>query len=125
MPDGMYAYRMVSYDRDGTDLVDNGTYDTDPSIPGPTLIFNEGDSVDLNLYNNACESNFVDGSAPSISGIETFAENFLVGVHVHGVHYDISDDATYGRVNMAENSAAECGNDVDYHWDVGLGTQGT
>lgn len=118
MPDGMYAYRMVSYDLDGVDLVANGTYDTDPSIPGPTLVFNEGDSVDLNLYNNACDSNFVDGGVG-------FAENFLVGVHVHGVHYDITDDATYKRVNMAESSAAPCEDDVNYHWDVGLGTEGT
>ena len=118
MPDGMYAYRIVSYERDGTDLVEAGIYDRDPSIPGPTLVFNEGDTVDLNLYNNACDSNFVDGGVG-------FAENSLVGIHVHGVHYDITDDATYMRVNMAENSAATCGDDTDYHWDIGLGTAGT
>jgi hypothetical protein len=34
MPDGMYAYRMVSYTLDGADLVNgvNATYNTDPSI---------------------------------------------------------------------------------------------
>ena len=129
MPDGMYAYRMVSYmhSLDGN-LVASGVYDTDPSIPGPTLVFNEGDTVDLSLINNACDSNFVDGSAPDISGLNTFAENFQVGVHVHGVHYDISDDATYNRVNMnAGNvlSSAPCGDDVDYFWNVGPGTEGT
>jgi DNA-binding beta-propeller fold protein YncE/plastocyanin len=118
MPDGMYAYRMVSYDLDGVDLVDTGVYDTDPSIPGPTIVMTEGDSADIKLINNACDENFVDGGV----GV---AENIYVGMHTHGVHYDISDDATYKRVNGAETSAAECGSYVEYKWDAGLGTAGT
>jgi DNA-binding beta-propeller fold protein YncE/plastocyanin len=118
MPDGMYAYRMVSYVLDGVDLVDTGVYDTDPSIPGPTIVMTEGDSADITLTNNACDENFVDGGVGA-------AENFFVGMHTHGVHYDISDDATYKRVNGAETSAAECGASVHYKWDAGLGTAGT
>ena len=118
MPDGMYAYRMVSYTTsDGRNLVEEGVYKTKPSIPGPTLVFTEGDSVDLTLTNNACDDFVVDDVGNN--------ENSYVGIHVHGVHYDISDDATYGRVNMSGTSAAACNQDVHYHWGVGLGTQGT
>ena len=118
MPDGMYAYKMVSYVLGGVDLVATGVYDTDPSIPGPTIVMTEGDSADITFTNNACDENFVDGGVGA-------AENFFIGMHTHGVHYDISDDATYERVNGAETSAAECGSSVEYKWDAGLGTAGT
>jgi len=124
MPDGMYAYRMVDYvlyDNGNdvlTNLVANGIFDTDPSIPGPTIVLTEGDTAQITLTNNACDENFVDGGVGS-------AENFFVGMHVHGVHYDISDDATYGRVNAAGTSAADCNSFVEYKWDAGLGTAGT
>ena len=135
MPDGMYAYRMVEYemttergnnDDDAEekrtkvrDLVKAGIYSTDPQIPGPTLVFTEGDTVNVTLKNNACEDNFVNG------GVGAF-ENSRVGIHVHGVHYDISDDATYKRMNMSDElSAATCGDKVEYKWDIGLGTEGT
>ena len=118
MPDGMYAYRMVSYDLDGTDLVATGVFDTDPSIPGPTIVMDEYDTADITLTNNACDENFVNGGVGS-------AENFYVGMHTHGVHYDISDDATYDRMNMAETGAADCNSSVNYRWSAGLGTAGT
>ena len=118
MLDGMYAYRMVSYDLDGTDLVATGVFDTDPSIPGPTIVMDEYDTADITLTNNACDENFVNGGVGS-------AENFYVGIHTHGVHYDISDDATYDRMNMAETGAADCNSSVNYKWSAGLGTAGT
>ena len=121
MPDGMYAYRMISYDIEGEenrDLMAEGVYNTKPSIPGPTIVLTEGDHATVTLKNNACDSKFLEGTVgPS--------EIFNVGMHVHGVHYDISDDATYDRVNMSETSAASCGTSVTYDWDAGLGTQGT
>jgi len=117
MTDGMYAYRMVSYTTsDGRDLVAEGVYTTRPTIPGPTLVFTEGDSVTLTLFNNACDDIVT-------NGIGSF-ENSLVGVHVHGVHYDISDDATYGRINMNGSSAAECNSSVVYDWEISKGTEG-
>ncbi|MEJ2261421.1 MAG: copper oxidase, partial [Nitrosopumilaceae archaeon] len=131
MPDGMYAYRMVNYNTsDGRDLIihsnnpnpSDGIYTTKPSIPGPTLVFTEGDTVQLTLHNNACDDFVVDTLSPNYAGEN---ENSLVGVHVHGVHYDISDDATYGRVNMNGNSAASCNSSVVYDWDVSKGTEGT
>ncbi len=118
MPDGMYAYRMVEYDLDGANLVVDEIFDTDPSIPGPTIVMTEGDTANITLTNNACDENFVDGGVGS-------AENFFIGMHTHGVHYDISDDATYDRMNGAETSAADCNSSVEYNWDAGLGTAGT
>jgi hypothetical protein len=122
MPDGMYAYRMVSYSITGPnagDLVADGTYTTKPTIPGPTIVLTEGDTVELTLKNNACDSKFLEGTVGP-------AEIFNVGVHVHGVHYDITDDATYSRVNMGgELSTASCGDSIVYDWSAGLGTQGT
>jgi FtsP/CotA-like multicopper oxidase with cupredoxin domain len=123
MPDGMYAYRMMSYNISGEDenrnLMDEGVYTQKPSIPGPTIVLTEGDQAIVTLTNNACDSKFLEGDVGP-------AEIFNVGMHVHGVHYDISDDATYERVNMSETSAASCdGESVMYKWDAGLGTQGT
>lgn len=128
MPDGMYAYRMVSYTiNGGPDLV--GTvYSDKPSIPGPTIILTEGDRAQVTLTNSACEDNFVDGPASPLDALvgklPVVSETSLLGIHVHGVHYDISDDASYHRVNMAENSAAACGQTVTYDWVAALGTAG-
>jgi DNA-binding beta-propeller fold protein YncE/plastocyanin len=129
MPDGMYAYQMLEYTIGSKDLVihkdnpvpSNGVYTTKPQIPGPTLVFTEGDSVDLTLWNYACDD-FVIGDT---GFLPTENENSLVGIHVHGVHYDITDDASYNRMNMNGNSAASCNSSVNYDWEVGLGTQGT
>lgn len=121
MPDGMYAYRMISYEIEGEenrDLMAEGVYNTKPSIPGPTIVLTEGDHATVTLTNNACDSKFLEGDVGP-------AEIFNVGMHVHGVHYDISDDATYERMNMSETSAASCGTSVVYNWNAGLGTQGT
>jgi FtsP/CotA-like multicopper oxidase with cupredoxin domain/DNA-binding beta-propeller fold protein YncE/plastocyanin len=119
MPDGLYAYRMLSYETsEGRDLVEEGVYNTKPSIPGPTLVFTETDVVNLRLYNNACDDFVVDNAGEN--------ENSLVGIHVHGVHYDISDDATYQRMNMSDQpSAASCDSYVDYFWSIDVGTKGT
>jgi hypothetical protein len=132
MPDGMYAYRMISYivendnkndDDKGKkdkqrDLIEEGVYTQKPSIPGPTIVLTEGDHAVIKLKNNACDSAFLEGNVGA-------SEIFNVGMHVHGVHYDISDDATYQRVNMDNTSGASCGATVEYEWDAGLGTQGT
>jgi hypothetical protein len=126
MPDGMYAYGMVSYiTSDGKDLVDHpdnenpsdAVYSTKPSIPGPTLVFTERDTVSLTLENNACDD-FVESGLGAI-------ENSLVGVHVHGVHYDIANDATYDRMNMNGDSAAKCNESFEYFWSATIGTAGT
>ena len=124
MPDGLYAYRMVSYDiNGGADLV--GTqYSGKPSIPGPTIIMTEGDEANVTLLNSACENNFVDGPSHPLTPLPTYSETSMLGVHVHGVHYDISDDASYARMNMQENSGALCDQSIDYHWVAAPGTAG-
>lgn len=119
MPDGMYAYRLMDYEIDSVSVIDR--FSTKPSIPGPTLIFTEGDSVELTLTNSACKDDFIIGdNGPN--------ENSYLGIHVHGVHYSIQDDASYQRMHVTgptSESAATCGESVTYEWDVGLGTAGT
>jgi FtsP/CotA-like multicopper oxidase with cupredoxin domain/DNA-binding beta-propeller fold protein YncE/plastocyanin len=131
MPDGMYAYRMVSYKiNNGPDLV--GTHYSDkPSIPGPTIILNEGDKAIVQLINSACKDTFIDGPGhpldPSpIGPLATFSETSMLGIHVHGVHYDISDDATYPRMNMSQEqyAGALCDDDITYEWFAAAGTAG-
>ena len=128
MPDGLYAYRVVSYTiNDGEDLVGK-VYSNKPSIPGPTIILNEGDQANVSLTNRACEDNFVNGPTSPLDALvgqlPTYSETSLVGIHVHGVHYDITDDASYARMNMAENSAATCDQTIEYRWIAAPGTAG-
>ena len=134
MPDGLYAYRMVDYElvlddngeneSDVRNLVDEGVYSTDPSIPGPTIILTEGDEANVTLINNACDNVFVDGSSHPLGGLPTYSETSMLGIHVHGVHYDISDDASYNRMNMNGDSGALCGEDIGYSWVAAPGTSG-
>ena len=140
MPDGLYAYRMLDYeivtDKKGGDddddkkkskirnLVDEGVYSTDPSIPGPTIILTEGDQANVTLINNACDDTFVDGPSHPLTTLPTYSENSMLGMHVHGVHYDITDDASYGRMNMNGDSGALCGQSIEYNWVAAPGTTG-
>ena len=136
MPDGLYAYRMVDYEIIGSggdddddssntrNLVDDGVYSTDPTIPGPTIILTEGDEANVTLINNACDETFVDGPSHPLGALPTYSETSMLGIHVHGVHYDISDDATYGRMNMNGDSGALCGEDIEYSWVAAPGTSG-
>ena len=129
MPDDMYAYKINTYTIDGNDVVKsatnpNGIFTTAPQIPGPTLVFTEGDTATVTLHNKACDDNFVDGPVHPL-GLPGYSENSMVGIHVHGVHYGIDDDASYARMNMAEDSGALCNSTIVYEWDMGLGTHGT
>jgi FtsP/CotA-like multicopper oxidase with cupredoxin domain/DNA-binding beta-propeller fold protein YncE/plastocyanin len=124
MPDGLYAYRMVAYTIDGGDDLVGTQYSGKPSIPGPTIIMSEGDNAVVTLINSACENNFVDGPNFPVPILPTFAENSMIGIHVHGVHYDISDDASYSRMNMVESSGATCGESIEYEWVAAPGTSG-
>ena len=128
MPDDMYAYRMVSYTINGGDELVGKVYSDKPSIPGPTIIMNEGDEARVSLINSACEDNFVDGPTSPLDALvgplPTYSETSLVGIHVHGVHYDITDDASYSRSNMANTGAAGCGQTIEYTWVASAGTAG-
>ena len=128
MPDDLYAYRIVSYTINGGEDLVGKVYSDKPSIPGPTIILNEGDRANVSLTNRACEDNFVNGPTSPLDALvgplPTYSETSLVGIHVHGVHYDISDDASYARGNMATNSAASCNQTIEYVWLASPGTAG-
>ena len=119
MPDGMYAYKLTAYNMDGKSIIDR--FSTKPSIPGPTLVFTEGDDATVHLTNLACKDDYIIGeNGPN--------ENSYVGIHVHGVHYSIEDDGSYPRMHMTgtiADSAASCNDTVTYQWNAGLGTAGT
>ena len=124
MPDGLFAYRMVSYQINNGDELVGSKYTDKPSIPGPTIIMNEGDNAVVTLINSACENNFVDGPSHPLTTLPTYSESSMLGVHVHGVHYDITDDASYARMNMNNDSGALCGDSIVYDWVAAAGTAG-
>lgn len=108
LDNGLLAYRMGSHEvYNGTTLVDDRTadYSEEPSIPGPTIVITEGDTVDLTIVNNLGEDN--------------------VSVHVHGVHYEIDSDGTLQHINGIGDQGATPFANYTVHWIAGLGTAGT
>ena len=107
LDNGLLAYRMDSH------FVDDGSgaediterYSDEPSIPGPTIVIDEGDEVSLTIENDI-------GSD-------------MVSVHVHGVHYEITSDGTLEHINMIEDQGATPGSPFTVHWIAGPGTAGT
>lgn len=110
------AYKMVSHeviqDKGGDDdgkknkkmvLTDN--YPTEATIPGPTLIIDEGDLVNITLENHL-------GSG-------------CVSLHVHGIHYGIESDGTLSMINGEKDSCAIPHEPYTYVWKAGKGTAGT
>ena len=127
MPDGMFAYRMAEHKVDGKDITD--LYSSKPSIPGPTIVLRLGDEADVTLINKVTCDNFPDEFT---TGRET-PSLAKIGVHVHGVHYDIESDGTPQSVHMNPigDEAAPCDdgtpgtNTFTYHWSAAKGTEGT
>jgi FtsP/CotA-like multicopper oxidase with cupredoxin domain len=107
LDNGLLAYRMESHTvDDGSDTEDiTDQYSTEATIPGPTIIIEEGDEVSLTIENGI-------GSG-------------IVSVHVHGVHYEITSDGTLEHINMIEDQGAEASGSFTYHWVAGPGTAGT
>jgi len=108
LSNGLLAYKMVSYQvTDSNNNVANiaNKYPSIATIPGPTIVLNEGDIVNLTVQNHL-------GSG-------------IVGVHVHGVHYNINSDATLMHINGIMDEGATPGNDYVYHWVAGPGTAGS
>jgi hypothetical protein len=107
LDNGLLAYRMDSHMMDnGTTVVDlTDKYSEDATIPGPTIVITEGDTVDLTI-----ENDIGDG---------------MVSVHVHGVHYDIESDGTLQHINGVLDQGATAGSSYTVHWTAGLGTAGT
>jgi plastocyanin len=99
------------------DLVDvSDRYSPTATIPGPTLIIDEGDEVFLTLQNNLVD--IPDG---------------CVSVHVHGVHYFPSSDGTSSNINGQVDSCATVDDEegdaeeheYQFQWSAGKGTAGT
>jgi FtsP/CotA-like multicopper oxidase with cupredoxin domain len=107
LDNGLLAYKMISHEIDDGDDTDDVTdrYSDEPTIPGPTIVIEEGDEVDLTIQNEL-------GSG-------------MVSVHVHGVHYEITSDGTLAHVNMIGDQGAVHGSSFSYHWVAGPGTAGT
>lgn len=115
LPNGQLAYKMVSHEvYDSADVfVQDRTsfYSEDPSVPGPTIIIEEGDEVSITLENNL--------------DVPSSQLHDLVSLHVHGVHYDINSDGTLMHINQVGDQGAAPGESREFHWIAGPGTAGT
>jgi FtsP/CotA-like multicopper oxidase with cupredoxin domain len=110
LPNGQLAYKMLGHTVSGESGTVNLTskYSEDASIPGPTIVINEGDEVSLTIHNSI-----------------TSRPDQLVSVHVHGVHYEITSDGTLAHINMVGDQGAYPSGSFTYHWIAGPGTAGT
>ncbi len=106
LPNGQLAYQIMSHNIDSKDVTEQryGANPT-PSIPGPIIILDEGDNVELTLYNDLGEG--------------------CVSVHTHGVHYPIESDGTLAQTNGVVDSCATVNDPYTYEWDAAKGTAGT
>ncbi len=106
LPDGKMGYKMISHviieEEDAVDVTDR--YDNRASIPGPTIIIDEGDEVFVTLNNNLGED--------------------CVSIHVHGVPYISRDDGTLKAVNGVEDSCSATTDSWTYHWTASKGSAG-
>jgi hypothetical protein len=132
LPDGMYAYRMVEHlicdqlideSCDPEDLPEDVTQlryaSLKPSVPGPTLIFTEGDKAKITLKNSVPCEDYPD----LIDSERETPEIARIGIHVHGVHYSVANDGTPEK-DYGFYSSAECGAEVSYIWNADDGTRG-
>jgi manganese oxidase len=110
----LFAYRMNSYvicEFDGSNGNDvTSRYAAAPTIPGPTIVVNEGDEVELTLKHE-----FDPGDSTKLE---------QVSVHVHGVHYDILSDGTLKYINLVEDESAIPTMSYTYRWVAAPGTAG-
>jgi len=106
LPDGRLAYQIMNHAINSKDVTEQryGANPT-PSIPGPIIVINEGDKVELTLHNDL-------GSG-------------CVSVHTHGVHYPVESDGTLASINGVVDSCATVDSPYTYHWNAAKGTAGT
>lgn len=112
------AYRMLTYevmDQDGVTTDITSRYNTnEATIPGPTIIMDEGDIAVITLYNEV----------PNPDHIE---HRNNVSLHVHGVHYQFHSDGTLKYINFHEDQGATAIPYLayEYVWNAAPGTAGT
>ena len=106
LPNGQLAYQIMSHTIGSEDVTEQryGANPT-PSIPGPVIIMDEGDNVELTLYNDLGEG--------------------CVSVHTHGVHYPIESDGTLAQTNGVVDSCATVNEPYTYEWNAAKGTAGS
>ena len=109
LENGLLAYQMVSHFVGEQEVTDR--YSDEPSIPGPTIVINEGDEVFVTIQND------IDVSVGVVHD--------KVSLHVHGVHYTIENDGTLEHINMIGDQGASPGGEREFHWIAGPGTAGT
>lgn len=108
LPYGQIAYKIIKFittDINNRTIDITPTYSSEPTIPGPTLIFQEGDTVRVTLFNNIGWG--------------------MISIHPHGIHYNITSDGTLAAVNGVSDQGATPGNPITYQWAAGSGTVGT
>ncbi|PXW91199.1 multicopper oxidase [Nitrosomonas sp. Nm84] len=115
----LMAYKMDSHMVDGVSITDR--YSKVATIPGPTIVLTEGDTVKITILNE------IPGNTTHVPGISK-----QVSIHVHGVHYDILSDGTLKVINNHLDEGAGAGLEKDqyfsfyeYKWNVAPGTAGT
>jgi manganese oxidase len=102
----------VISDMDGSNETDaTARYVTAPTIPGPTIVINEGDEVEITLRHV-----FDPGDSATLD---------QVSVHVHGVHYDILSGGTLEHINLVQDESATPTMSYTYRWTAAPGTAGT
>jgi len=102
---GLLAYKMQQHTVGSTDITSR--YSPVATIPGPTIVLTEGDTVRLTIRN----------------GINVTDQQ--VSVHVHGVHYTILSDGSLKSINKILDEGAYPSDFYTYLWTIAPGTAGT
>ena len=95
LPNGQDAYKLVSHQVQGDGVVPD--YFELASIPGPTLIFNEGDKVKVTLTNNISGKS-VGFNAPELSNSNAKASTGESKTY----HFTASNEGTYHYQNKGD-----------------------
>ena len=109
----LYGYQLdrhLLFNANTGEFLNNITkkYSSGPTIPGPSILIEEGDSVEITLTN------------PKQTGAPG-----MVSIHVHGIHYSVASDGTLGILNGLRDEGVKPGQSIKYHWTAGPGTAGT
>ena len=85
-------------------------YHKHATIPGPTIVIDEGDLVKITLENHIGHNHATAG---------------CVSLHSHGVHYEIESDGTVELINGEVDGCAKHGAPYEYTWTASKGKAGT
>lgn len=113
---GIFRHEVIDENGQSKDLTSH--YSPGPSIPGPTIIMDEGDIADITLYS---EIPIPEGA----TNTDSVNLHESVSLHVHGVHYDIVSDGTLKYINLFQDEGATLAMSYTYRWNAAFGTAGT